>query len=336
MFQSPTTPTQARLAYRPATLWTPHYGLTKFADLFTNRQLVVLTTLATWSLTVREHRVIADGGTTEYADAVATYLGWRRARLSVTSQSSLCTLGSDDGDSPRSSSVARPSRWSGTSPRQPFCGAAGVLGWAWSTGLAKALEAFASRGQAGSFAGVCAVSVTFRRRFVISTDPPYYDNIGYSDLSDFFYVWLRRILARVYPTSCRRCSCPSRGARREPVPARRARKARRSSLRTDSARSSRAPARLRAIRLSRSRSITRSSRANGRRRGSIDRLGNPARGHDPSQAGRSRQPGRCARRVRDRHDRARVPTRSPRRSCCRFVRGLRARRPPTVAVHRGA
>jgi len=34
---------------------------------------------------------------------------------------------------------------------------------------------------------------------IISTDPPYYDNIGYADLSDFFYVWLRRSLARVHP-----------------------------------------------------------------------------------------------------------------------------------------
>jgi len=35
--------------------------------------------------------------------------------------------------------------------------------------------------------------------FIVSTDPPYYDNIGYADLSDFFYVWLRRSLNRIYP-----------------------------------------------------------------------------------------------------------------------------------------
>ena len=34
---------------------------------------------------------------------------------------------------------------------------------------------------------------------VVSTDPPYYDNIGYADLSDFFYVWLRRSLKPVFP-----------------------------------------------------------------------------------------------------------------------------------------
>ena len=34
---------------------------------------------------------------------------------------------------------------------------------------------------------------------LLSTDPPYYDNVPYSDLSDFFYVWLRRSLRDIYP-----------------------------------------------------------------------------------------------------------------------------------------
>src|SRR5690606_4741477 len=34
---------------------------------------------------------------------------------------------------------------------------------------------------------------------IISTDPPYYDNIGYADLSDFFYVWLRQSIGKIYP-----------------------------------------------------------------------------------------------------------------------------------------
>ena len=40
------------------------------------------------------------------------------------------------------------------------------------------------------------------KRAVISTDPPYYDNIGYADLSDFFYVWLRRSLIDIWPREC--------------------------------------------------------------------------------------------------------------------------------------
>src|SRR5580700_7867694 len=44
-----------------------------------------------------------------------------------------------------------------------------------------------------------AASTKFNNTYLISTDPPYYDNIGYADLSDFFYVWLRRALMNVYP-----------------------------------------------------------------------------------------------------------------------------------------
>ena len=37
---------------------------------------------------------------------------------------------------------------------------------------------------------------------LVSTDPPYYDNIGYADLSDFFYIWLRRSVGKMYPAIC--------------------------------------------------------------------------------------------------------------------------------------
>ena len=44
-----------------------------------------------------------------------------------------------------------------------------------------------------------SAKTTEYNELVISTDPPYYDNIGYSDLSDFFYVWLRRCLQEIHP-----------------------------------------------------------------------------------------------------------------------------------------
>src|SRR5271165_6562911 len=43
---------------------------------------------------------------------------------------------------------------------------------------------------------------------VISTDPPYYDNIGYADLSDFFYIWLKRPLSVIWPGLFRRLITP--------------------------------------------------------------------------------------------------------------------------------
>jgi putative DNA methylase len=44
-----------------------------------------------------------------------------------------------------------------------------------------------------------AATQTFSTDRIVSTDPPYYDNIGYADLSDYFYVWLRRSLKAVFP-----------------------------------------------------------------------------------------------------------------------------------------
>ena len=48
---------------------------------------------------------------------------------------------------------------------------------------------------------------TSKQRFILSTDPPYYDNVGYAELSDFFYVWLRRSLRDYIQTCSRRCLC---------------------------------------------------------------------------------------------------------------------------------
>ena len=66
--------------------------------------------------------------------------------------------------------------------------------------VATALERVPAGRAGAGHAGRC-LSATPRQR-VIATDPPYYDNIGYSDLSDFFYVWLRRSLRSIHPRLC--------------------------------------------------------------------------------------------------------------------------------------
>ena len=58
------------------------------------------------------------------------------------------------------------------------------------------VEASASGSSRQADAGTQSIS----RGKMVSTDPPYYDNIGYADLSDFFYVWLRRTLKGMYPS----------------------------------------------------------------------------------------------------------------------------------------
>jgi putative DNA methylase len=78
-----------------------------------------------------------------------------------------------------------------------FCDSSGT--WTPSVDwVAKAIESLPTKG-VGSATQAEAQSTTLSRNKFVSTDPPYYDNIGYSDLSDFFYVWLRRALKPVFP-----------------------------------------------------------------------------------------------------------------------------------------
>lgn len=185
-------PTQ-ELGYDPRNLWTPQYGLTKFSDLFTNRQLVALTTFSDLVADARE-RVLADGGSSGYADAVATYLGFIQSKMTNLS-SSITTWMSDRGAFRETfARQALPMAWDFAE--------ANVLsehGGGWSTFLDK--EAKVIEIVPIGIGEVRQADAATRRLdgMLIDTDPPYYDNIGYSDLSDFFYVWLRRTLRGIYP-----------------------------------------------------------------------------------------------------------------------------------------
>ena len=169
------------------------YGMTQWSDLFTNRQLIALTTLADLVPDARA-KVIADGGDPAYADAVATYLGLAVSRTTDLMNSIVTWSNSRDQAPNLFARQAIPMAWDFVEV-SPFARAAGDVGVAVAT-MSKALLNLAPTGSghaeqadagARSFAGM-----------LISTDPPYYDNIGYSDLSDFFYVWLRRSLSTIH------------------------------------------------------------------------------------------------------------------------------------------
>ena len=170
------------------------YGLTEWADLFTNRQLTALTTFSDLVTSARE-KVIADGGTPEYADAITTYLSMGVSRTADYS-SNICTW-HNSGEKMRNvfGRQAIPMAWDYTEVN-PFSSSSGnFLGQVeW---VAKAVE-YAPATAEGFVAQADAASRSYQG-LLVSTDPPYYDNIGYSDLSDFFYVWLRRTLRSVYP-----------------------------------------------------------------------------------------------------------------------------------------
>lgn len=199
-----------RLGHDPRNLWTPPYGLTKFSDLFTDRQLVALTTFSDLVGEAREKVLkdavaaglpssarLADGGegAEAYADAVATYLGMGVSRIADLNNSLVTWSSSRDQARNLFARQAIPMAW-GFVEVSPFAQAAGDLSIA-TQSQAEALENLPAMP-----AAVATQSDAASREYstlVVSTDPPYYDNIVYSDLSDYFYVWLRRSLRDIHP-----------------------------------------------------------------------------------------------------------------------------------------
>lgn len=157
------------LGYDPRNLWTPQYGLNKFADLFTNRQLVALTTFGDLVAEARA-RVVSDGGSSEYADAVATYLGLCASKMSMFHCALSRWRADADKTAPAFGRQAIAMVWDFAEP-MPFAGAGGD--WIGVVdGAAKALEGLRPAA-VGEALQVPAQSIEFTRGTVISTDPPF-------------------------------------------------------------------------------------------------------------------------------------------------------------------
>lgn len=170
------------------------YGFNDWSDLFTSRQLTALTTFSDLVMGARA-QAVRDGASEDYADAIATYLGFAASKC-ADYWSSLCSWHSTR-ETMRNvfGRQAIPMVWD-FAEVMPFSessgGFSGMLNW-----VVKALDALPA-----TVSGVVTQADAATRDLdgvLISTDPPYYDNIGYSDLSDFFYVWLRRSLRDVHP-----------------------------------------------------------------------------------------------------------------------------------------
>lgn len=186
------------------------YGMTHHADLFTCRQLTALTTFSDLVVDARERVLadalaaglpcgerMADGGVAAeaYADAVAMYLGMALSRTTDLNNSLVTWSNGRDQARNLFARQAIPMAWDFVEV-SPFAQAAGDISIATET-QAEALENLPGR-IAGEVRQADAASRDYAG-LLISTDPPYYDNIGYSDLSDFFYVWLRRALSSIHP-----------------------------------------------------------------------------------------------------------------------------------------
>ncbi|TAE60285.1 MAG: DUF1156 domain-containing protein [Nostocales cyanobacterium] len=193
------------------------YGMPTYGDLFTNRQLVALTNFSDLVIEAREkvkldainagivddNLPLSEGGkgATAYADAVATYLGFGVDR-SADAWSSL-TSWRQTVEATRNTFArqALPMVWDFTEVNifSNSCG-----NW-----LDTAIELVSKSlltincYTSGKVIQLDATVINQQVNYsIISTDPPYYDNISYADLADFFYVWLRRSIGKLYPDIC--------------------------------------------------------------------------------------------------------------------------------------
>lgn len=187
------------------------YGMTHHADLFTPRQLTALTTMCDLVGEAREKALVdalaaglplganldqAGTGAAAYADSVAILLALAMGR-SLDYHNALCPWLSDpknEGIGHLFSKQTIAIVWD-FSEGNPFSESSGNIrdAFIW---VQRALNRLPTTGNA-----VVQQASAGRRALdgLVSTDPPYYDNIGYADLSDFFYVWLRRSLGKVLP-----------------------------------------------------------------------------------------------------------------------------------------
>ena len=202
---SPTWKPEMTIAPDRRSMFTPLYGMETFGDLFTERQLSALTTFSDLVAEARSEveRDAVRAGRADpvgYAEAVSVYLAFVLSKQADLGNS-LC-------------------RWEPNAqcPRQLFARQAIPMVWDYAEGnplsersggwlvlldgFVKAFDknfAWVSQDFTGRARQADAASIQVPVRPIISTDPPYYDNIGYADLSDFFYVWLRRSLGSLYP-----------------------------------------------------------------------------------------------------------------------------------------
>lgn len=190
----------------------PAFGMTDYSDLFTNRQLTALTTFsslvaeaqakaeadAVAAGVVNDHIALSAGGSAAraYGEAVGIYLALIVDRLADRG-SSICSW--DSGYVKIRNTFGRqaiPMTWD-YAEGNPFSNSTGsissMIEW-----VAKCLIEFPAHG-ASEVSQFDAQSDCGLRNIMVSSDPPYYDNIGYADLSDFFYVWMRQSLKDTYP-----------------------------------------------------------------------------------------------------------------------------------------
>ena len=189
------------------------YGITKWKDLYTNRQLTALTTFSDLVVETQkkveadaiavgmsdDHVPLCKGGhgARAYGEAIGVYLAFavdRQADIGSTIASWINTIGAIRNTFGRQ---AIPMTWD-FAEANPFSSSTGcfsnMIDW-----IVKCINNFPIAQFQAEVSQRDAQSDCGLRSIMISTDPPYYDNIDYADLSDYFYIWMRRSLKDSYP-----------------------------------------------------------------------------------------------------------------------------------------
>ena len=214
--EADTTGLNVELSPNPRDVWCRNFGLNTVGDLFTPRQLLVMTTFSDLIQKARElvkrdalgSRVSDDDrdldsggeGASAYADAIAVYLAFALSRLADYNSSTATWKPSGEQVMQTYKRQALPMTWD-----FPESNAMGESAICWKNCIKYTADnLLATAGQQpivvpGHALQADASQQPISNGKVVSTDPPYYDNIGYADLSDFFYAWLRRSLKPVFP-----------------------------------------------------------------------------------------------------------------------------------------
>jgi putative DNA methylase len=191
----------------------PLWGMETQADLYLPRQIAALTAFADESAAVYD-RCLDEGLPVEHARLIATTLGLAVSRLAMhnSKQVKWFTRNGPSKADPALREANLPIVWT-FAETNPFAGSVGD----WMQVVETTVRAFDSISAPGTPASIeiadarTAASQLDGSGYLVATDPPYFGHIGYADLSDYFYVWLRRALQGVHPDLFRTIAAPRAG-----------------------------------------------------------------------------------------------------------------------------
>ena len=190
----------------------PGFGITEYVDLYTPRQLLLLTTLCDLILDIqkkcyedalesgmeKDNILLKDGGNgaLAYSQAISVYLTLLIGKI-VNFQSTVCTWDNRSGNIRATfTRQAIPMTWV-FAEGNPFSTSTGNFD-SLIKSIVESIEGLHTEKMA-KVMQLNALTVKFPKNSILFTELPYYDNVGYADLSDYFYIWMRRCLKDVYP-----------------------------------------------------------------------------------------------------------------------------------------